>query len=193
MVKGIYTLGRVVSFEALYSSWGLKCSNHLLSTHFAMVEELVMGISCLSQVNIEKDNKDNKITIMISVYIAISPLFVLSTLIATPPIRFHRDRCQEKSLSRCFRQCNELIVPENKMRLAGETCFDILHCKRERQERLQRFISTHFWSTQHQQLHQKLCTINMNTRSYGLSTFSRLSQSAKLNIGLFVLVIACTA
>ena len=94
-MKGIYILGRVMSSEALYSSWGLKCANNFLLTRFAMVGELVVDISCLSQVKIEKDNKDNKTTIVASVYMAISPLFVLSTLIATPTIRFHRDRSQE--------------------------------------------------------------------------------------------------
>ena len=60
-----------------------------------MVGELVLDISCLGQIKVEKGNKDNKTTIVISVHMVISLLFVLSTLVATPTIHFPRDRSQD--------------------------------------------------------------------------------------------------
>ena len=94
LVKGIYIVGGAIPSEALYSSWDLNVLINFLLTHFTTVGELVVDVSCLSQVKVEKDNKDNKTTIVVSMYMAILPLFVLSTLVASPTTRYYCDRSQ---------------------------------------------------------------------------------------------------
>ena len=126
-------------------------------------------------------------------YMAISLLFVLFTLIATPTVGRYCGRSKNSWLSRCFCQCNEVIIPENKMTLAGNIRFNFNIVKDGDRKDCRVSSQCNFGAHDtNKQLHQKLYTIKMNTRYYSLSTSNWLNQSATLESGRSVLVIAYT-